>query len=191
METVKRCDTKLLAELIVLSGVPGMAILQRLKIQWRKALRIALSTGKQLLRQSLPYVSGKRATFANFSYRISCTPSCFRKQEPFMFLRLKFGKHVFQSHLFQLPFRSRKFSACTTDAFSESLKRYSPEPESLLPSLLPLDSPLAKAQKIENAHRTQLQSHHVFHPPLFLTQSQRQYSPNTAPQGFQVVLYCD
>jgi len=37
-----------------------------------------------------------------------CTPSCYNKSDPLMFLRLKVGKYLFQSDWFQLCFRKSK-----------------------------------------------------------------------------------
>jgi len=37
-----------------------------------------------------------------------CTPSCYNKADPLMFLRLKVGKYLFQSDWFQLCFRKSK-----------------------------------------------------------------------------------
>jgi len=68
-------------------------------------VRVPDSQPSKARESSDSHVNWKGTSQPKIAMCFCCTPSCFKKQDPFMFARLRFGKLYFQSQWFQLIFR--------------------------------------------------------------------------------------
>jgi len=79
------------------------------------------------------HVNWKGTSQPKIAMCFCCTPSCFKKQDPFMFARLRIGNLYFQSQWFQLVFRK-----------STKRKRSLPTP----PEVVPVKAPKTQNEEV-------------------------------------------
>jgi len=66
---------------------------------------VKISTHRNAKDNSDQLVNWKGSSAPKVAMCFCCTPSCFKKTDPFMFARLRFGNYCYQSSWFQLEFR--------------------------------------------------------------------------------------